>query len=217
MPPPELPTRCQTCSKSQGHPVHPSCEFCTHVVFNEQILCDLNREVQPQDDGFTCHAFQPKLKLITPDGEVEPRPGHQERLLAQRAERLKRNAASSESYNKSLAVQQAQRHPDDVIVQLKFHSVWNVTQRKPIFADGSAPIEQLMEALANSSIPSVTFAGLLWLAVDHIHVYFESDGERSPVSIINDLKGISAKIIANQSAVPDGPWDKAYFVETISP
>ena len=75
--------------------------------------------------------------------------------------------------------------------------------------------------MADAEIPSVTFAGLLWLAPDHIHVYFESDGDESPEAMVNGFKDTTSSILKqNQTIVgllnsSQGIWDEAYFCETV--
>jgi REP element-mobilizing transposase RayT len=65
-------------------------------------------------------------------------------------------------------------------------------------------------------------AALMWLAPDHVHIYLETDGEKSLEAIVKKLKVASSKAIIQM--VPDikekpgkgdGLWDKAYFLETI--
>ena len=63
---------------------------------------------------------------------------------------------------------------------------------------------------------------MLWLAPDHIHLYVESDGEKSAETIAQEMKRLSASPILGKFAVLKGSlnkekylWDKAYFVETV--
>ncbi len=62
----------------------------------------------------------------------------------------------------------------------------------------------------------------MWLAPDHVHIYVETDGDKSLEAIVKKLKASSSKAIQNQ--FPDIPgrlgkgvglWDKVYFLETI--
>jgi REP element-mobilizing transposase RayT len=60
------------------------------------------------------------------------------------------------------------------------------------------------------------FAGLLWLAPDHLHVYVESDGEKSIEAVVKVLKRVSAKALLDVSSPERGqPWEEAYFAQTI--
>jgi len=62
----------------------------------------------------------------------------------------------------------------------------------------------------------------LWLAPDHIHVYFESDGEKSIETVVKVLKRVSLQGLRARHAPEVSSsrkngvvWDKAYFSETI--
>jgi len=66
------------------------------------------------------------------------------------------------------------------------------------------------------------FASLLWLAPDHVHIYVESDGEKSVETIIHKIKEFSKNAIIER--FPDAGervaagieiWDEAYFAETM--
>ena len=56
-----------------------------------------------------CHAFQPKPEIATAHGTVRPI-SQRETRLARRVEVLRRRAAERDVYNKTLAIQQAQKH-----------------------------------------------------------------------------------------------------------
>ena len=64
---------------------------------------------------------------------------------------------------------------------------------------------------------------LLWLAPDHVHLYVESDGEKSVEKMIQEIKQRSRKAILskfaeikNKLSGTDKIWDETYFTETIS-
>ena len=66
------------------------------------------------------------------------------------------------------------------------------------------------------------FVRLLWLAPDHLHLYMESDGEKSIEVIAQKMKRQSASAILEEFAdlkasldAENELWDKAYFVETV--
>jgi REP element-mobilizing transposase RayT len=60
------------------------------------------------------------------------------------------------------------------------------------------------------------YVGLLWLAPDHIHLYIESDGEKSVDTIIQYLKRVSANALNKTTGSANHRiWDKAYFAETV--
>ena len=60
------------------------------------------------------------------------------------------------------------------------------------------------------------------MAPDHLHIYVESDGEKSVDTLIQEIKNISessiaAKVLDLISNLDENfeLWDKAYFAETI--
>lgn len=116
-----------------NHPSHPfllDAAFVGGLSFQEEVLCDLNRSTQ--DPGFfECHAFQPLLKLVASsrrETRVEPKAQSvgitSEKLLD--SDRVK--------YKRALALQKPAGNPDDIMLDIKYHFVWNVIGRKPVFA-----------------------------------------------------------------------------------
>jgi hypothetical protein len=80
----EMPVKCLECAKSAPAVIHAECMFCQELEFREEILCHLNRCIQNPAD-FQCHAFRPKLKLVSASGarvadsdEVSNGPVHRE-------------------------------------------------------------------------------------------------------------------------------------------
>lgn len=220
-----LPVRCQQCAKSQGRPIADYCRLCSDLNFSETTLCELNRSVQPAESEFKCQAFRPRMSLITAAGETtsgKPTSHRDESVLARQLQRLKALHADKIPYRRALAQQQLARDPDAVIIELKFHYAWNVSNRRPLFANGTNTVGCLSDILLTTSLPSVLHAGLLWLAPDHIHVYCESDGQDSPENIVGGLKHLSEQgllaqftDIAETLGVNGRLWDEGYFVETL--
>jgi len=217
-----FPVRCQQCGKSQGNPVSNNCRLCADLNFSETILCELNRSVQQGGDTFKCDAFRPMMSLITAAGEATPGKVANSRGETVLARQLKKLHANKLQYRRALALQQLARDPDAANIELKFHYVWNTSGRRPLFADSTNYVDLLSEILVSASIRSVLYAGLLWLAPDHIHVYCESDGQYSPENIVDGLKhlleqGISARFTDSAKALAGigRIWDDGYFVETI--
>jgi REP element-mobilizing transposase RayT len=60
---------------------------------------------------------------------------------------------------------------------------------------------------------------VLWLAPDHVHVYVESDGEKSIETIMKVLKRVSSQALRASNVSSSGKgrikWEKAYFAQTI--
>ncbi|NVM21164.1 MAG: IS200/IS605 family transposase [Desulfobacterales bacterium] len=125
-------------------------------------------------------------------------------------------------YERALALQKLSRDPDSVILQLKYHFVWNVSKRMPVFAPANDFIGYVHDTFLGCSEAGGGFVHLLYLAPDHVHLHVESDGERSVEDIVSDIKQASANAILKELAVVKDKlgenmdlWDEAYFVETV--
>jgi REP element-mobilizing transposase RayT len=212
---------CRTCAKPQRPLVHKDCVFCRDIGFHEEILCDLNQNVQAAK-VFKCHAFspasRPAMSLVQ---SVETSADNQEEgplvndLRAQlNWDRLK--------YCRALAVQKLEREPDTVFVELKYHVAWNVAARKPIFVQPADALHTINDVFSTCGELVGGYASVLWLAPDHIHIYVESDGEKSVETLVRAMKRLSATALREKVDNRDGGlmkgrkiWDRAYFAETL--
>ena len=219
--PSEFPPKCLECAKLKGPILNRKCNLCQDLGFCESVLCDLNRCVQPPGD-FGCYAFQPILKLAKPSGSEPPdlsgglthRPRRDSILELLRSDKIK--------YDTALALQKLGHDPDGVFVNIKYHLAWNVVERRPVFKRSNDYLILFHDTFSKCGEIVGGGARLLWLAPDHIHVYVESDGEKSVETIIHGLKQFSKRAIASQfHALGQGfgtgreIWDKAYFSETV--
>jgi len=218
----EVPEKCQKCQKSHRPVIHSECQFCRDIGFQESTLCDLNRAVQDRRQRFVCHAFEsmtrPVLSLIK--GGRMPYDRQQDKVSPDGLDVLLNSDRFK--YQRALALQKLQRDPDTVYIELKYHLAWNVAARKPFFSGSSDAFDAVNNEFSACGSPVGGFARLLWLAPDHIHVYVESDGEKSIEAIVRYLKRISSKALREASGKPAflqkaalRIWDKAYFSETL--
>lgn len=160
--------------------------------------------------------------MITAAGEATPGKPASSRGEGVLARQLKQLHASKLRYRRALSLQQLTRDPDAVIIELKFHYAWNVSDRRRLFADSADYVGCLSEILLGASFPSVLCAGLLWLTPDHIHVYCESDGQETPERIVLGLKGLLEQGVLAQFThitkalgANERIWDAGSFVATI--
>ena len=189
--------------------------------FPEEILCDLNRNAQSLK-GFECFQFQPALRPVAlsvigieawPEGQKnEAHTDNFQALL--NSDKLQ--------YQRALAVQRLQRNPDAVFLDLKYHLVWNVPARKPLFKNPEDDINSIQDAFSTCDGLAGDVVSVLWLAPDHMHLYVESDGEKSIDAVIRKLKRVSEAAINKNRSKRESfhkadriLWGKAYFVETI--
>ncbi|MDY6987849.1 MAG: transposase [Thermodesulfobacteriota bacterium] len=217
----ELPQKCLECAKSKTSKPHDNCHICNELEFQEAILCDLNRCIQDKAD-FQCHAFRQGLRLVdTAEKEVLGQDGS----FREASEReFSKNLLHSDKvkYARALALQKLSRDPDAVIVELKYHFVWNVSHRTPLFVPANDFIACVRDAFLKCSEAAGGVVYPMYLAADHVHVYVESDGERSLDDMAHDIKTVSAKAVVEefssfQDRLGNGVevWDEAYFVETV--
>jgi REP element-mobilizing transposase RayT len=212
-----LPGLCRKCSKSYKPNVHDKCRFCRDIGFKEEILCDLNRSVQSSKD-LECHAYMPALELVPNVGALSD--DEKDEGLTDGIEELLNSDRFK--YRRTLAVQRLRRDPDAVLVNCKYHLAWSVTARMPVFADSGNTPDVLDKAFLAVSEFVGGFASLLWLAPDHLHIYVESNGNRSVEAIVQKLKSVSAKALHKVTGVQGAQfkvdreiWDRTYFAETL--
>jgi REP element-mobilizing transposase RayT len=189
--------------------------------FAEEILCDLNRSAQSLK-RFECFQFRPALKPVAlsvigietlPEGEKDKaRTDNFQALL--NSDKLQ--------YQRAFAVQRLQRNPDAVFLDLKYHILWNVPARKPVFAHPADDINILQDAFSTCGGLVGDVVSVLWLAPDHMHVYVESDGENSIDTIVRKLKRVSETALNKNHSKQESfhkadriIWDNDYFAETI--
>jgi putative transposase len=215
------PPKCLVCAKFYRHQPHAGCRVCNDFRLEETLLCDLNRRIQ-KPDRFHCQAFQPRLKLAGPIGNAEPtksRPTPPRSQLQFLRDFLKSDKIK---YQKALALQKLEQDPDGFIISLKYHLLWNTVHRRQVFDPPKAYFGDFLDLFGGFGDLVGGSVALMWLAPDHVHIYVETDGEKSLEAIVKKLKAASSKAIIKM--VPDieeklgkgdGLWDKAYFLETI--
>ena len=217
----DLPRKCQKCSKSTAPSVHNDCIFCQDLDILEEVLCYLNQCIQDPEE-FRCHAFQPALRLVKSAGDktsnlnAMPRQPLKIDLVTKflHSDRIK--------YKKALALQNLNNDPDDVFVDIKYHFVWNVAKRLPVFKPSSHITSFVHGKLMEYSEKVGCLVDLLWLAPDHVHLYVNSDGKDSVETLAQGIKRFSRDPLIHELTrleVEADPkrdlWDEAYFSETI--
>ena len=218
----ELPAKCQGCAKlAVPAIIDGRCNFCLELGFHEAVLCHLNRCIQDLSD-FRCYAFQPILKMASPSGDkVRDFTGSPKDLLQKRSsQRLLRSEKIK--YAKALALQKLGRDPDGVFTELKYHFVWNVIHRRPVFTPTNDILNFVRDTFSGCNELLGGFVSLLWLAPDHVHLYVESDGENSVERMVQEIKRFSKNAIMEKFfgikerlAGGNEIWDVAYFAETV--
>ena len=173
----------------------------------------MNRTVQSSANEFVCHAFQPKLNLVTPKNKQIPDLADNDKKHLFHSDKTK--------YQIALHLQKLGRDPDFIFAALKYHVVWNVSQREKTFPESPDLMKSILAIFKNPIKQADTIVLPLWIASDHVHVYVETSGmisidkmtrkikKATKHRLIRCLKGMDRR----NSEVP--LWDDAYFVETI--
>ncbi len=217
----DFPERCKQCAKSTGPILNRKCRLCQELEFDECVLCDLNRLAQNPLD-FKCHAHQPIL-AITNSSEIKTPDfsGGLNKINRQKSF-LKYLRSDKIKYKKALALQKLERDPDGVYVELKYHFVWNVINRRPVFHLTDDIFNDIYDTFLRCSELVGGFVNLLWLASDHLHLYVESDGELSVEKMVQEIKEYSKNsIFTDLTAIKEKVgteniiWDESYYSETI--
>jgi REP element-mobilizing transposase RayT len=97
-----------------------------------------------------------------------------------------------------------------------------VPARKPLFKNPEDDINNIQDAFSTFGGLAGDVVSVLWLAPDHMHLYVESDGEKSIDAVIRKLKRVSEAAINKNRSKRESfhkadrmTWDNVYFVETI--
>lgn len=220
-----LPEKCQQCAKSKRTKVRTECRICADTDFERTVLCELHRSVEQEADEFECHAFTPVLSVAgANDVEASPEAAQdlRENPLATQLAISKLWNSDKIKYQTALALQKMDQDPDAIIIELKYHFAWSVQGRRGIFRDFDKYSGIIVKILANAVMPSVRRAGLLWLAPDHVHVFCDSDGEKSVEDTALGLKQMLARGLMEKCPelvgefLVDGEiWEDSYYAETL--
>ena len=217
----ELPDLCRKCAKPVLLRPDGRCRFCNETGLEEDVFCYLNRCCQ-DPASFQCHGFQPGLRLVEPS-EIE-RQGISRRSEGPSREEIVSGFLQSDhaKYQKALALQHLKEDPDGIFMDIKYHFAWNVSRRMPVFRQADDFFDFAYDTFLSCSDAVKGFAGLHWLAPDHVHLYIESDGELSVEAMIKEVKAFSRKSfiekypdLMEKNGERPVIWDDAYFAETI--
>jgi REP element-mobilizing transposase RayT len=216
-----MPGKCRKCAKLSKPFIHGDCDFCQDLGFQEEILCDLNRDRQDYA-FFECKAFRPILKLVGPSKHEDL--ALPKSLQANSSKKAFQKLLDSDKvkYRRALALQEIAREPDRVFAELKYHFAWNVASRRPVFERPGNMFDSISNIFSNCGERIGCIVSLLWLAPDHLHLYVQADGEKSADTIAQEIKNFSTlPLLAELNKLgvsfkgENNLWDKAYFVETV--
>jgi REP element-mobilizing transposase RayT len=205
-----IPTLCQACYKYYRSTVVTACPFCNDVQFPEATLCDLVREGQSENQSFRCAAFRPALSVVQPDPT--------EALHRKEGSVDTVNMSPKDKWFRAYAVQQLSRNPDLIAFTIRYHVVCSTRQRVNVFA--SEHREQIADMVRQAAFPfEQTTAHVVWLASDHLHLYFDASPDYALDEIVHaimdDLERERANFFPALPPSNQPVWERAYFAESI--
>jgi REP element-mobilizing transposase RayT len=210
-----LPKCCFRClAASKNAFMGEDCQICMDQGITESLLCDLLRKGSSLAT-FKCHAFRPNLTLV-----------------------------GKNKKNNCLSVCQDKKEYFNEVVQMissgkcaggcggqcvlskkstatnkKYHVIWSVFQRKPLFVRSEKYVSYLHDILLSCGKLMKGRALLLWLAADHLHLYVESDGNEPVLEVIDDLQELVHDALVEEFSefnnIGNMIWQKDFFMEEL--
>ncbi len=216
-----IPSICEKCSLFQNsEKPNKECSFCLDFRFNEEHLCYLNQCSQI-NENFRCFAFKKNIKILNSSKEINPydQTFNSPPLLSVIDGKKRKEIEDGR-------LKTALDNPDDIFVFASFHFVFGTIFRSPLFLHidiyDARKIYDLFSKLSGKVDDNIK---VLLLGTDHIHVYVESNGNKSVDEIANEIKKRTESHIIN--IIKNHPknkelldqnkkiWDKAYFSQTL--
>jgi len=205
-----IPDLCQSCHKYHHTTVVKACPFCSDVQFPEQVLCDLVRDNDGDEQAFHCAAFRPTLSVVHHDEtEVSPMEDVSENTVSM---------SPKDKWFRAYAVQQLGMNPDLIVCTLRYHVVFSTRQRVNVFAREND--EPMADLVRQAAIPfEQTKVQVLWLASDHMHLYIDASPDYPLDEIVDAIMEYVEHEMANllpELKHSNQPlWKRAYFAEGI--
>jgi REP element-mobilizing transposase RayT len=205
-----IPSLCQACHKYHRATVVNACPFCRDVQFPEQVLCDLVRDHDRDEQPFHCEAFRPTLSVVHHD-ETDTSPPEDVNTDTGRM-------SPQDKWFRAYAVQQLGVDPDLIYAKIQYHVVFSTRQRVKLFS--SAHGAQIADRIRQAALPFVqTTVHVVWLASDHLHLYIDASPENALDEIVHAIRENlehTVKPLFPASQHSNQPlWERAYFAEGI--
>lgn len=205
-----IPTLCQACYKHYRSTVITACPFCRDAQFPEQVLCDLVREGQSEQQPFRCAAFRPALSVVQHD--------HTDAAHAEEGSEDTVNMSPKDKWFRAYAVQQLNFNPDLIDFTIQYHVVLSTRQRGNVFAREHN--ELMADLVRQAAVPfEQTTAHVLWLASDHMHLYIDATPDYALDAIVDaireHLEHAMTSLFPEVQHSNQSVWERAYLAEGI--
>ena len=216
---PEIPPRCSRCLIFSYDQPLSNCQVCHELAMDESYLCDIARS-SSFTQSFICHAFRPNLTLV---GKQEEQAS--DRVVCRNKQTYFAEAirliGSGQCAGGGCGNPSCQPAASNGAAE-KYHVVWSVRQRKPVFAASNMYVSYLHDILLSCGHLMAGKVFLVWLAADHLHLYLECSGWESVHEIVEDLQGL-----VHDALMQEFPglrkdyektliWEHDFFLEKIS-
>ncbi|MFH1217323.1 MAG: transposase [Pseudomonadota bacterium] len=214
---PELPVRCTRCLSLPGnHPCN-GCQVCRDQAMAESFLCGIARRATGSA-AFVCEAFRPHLSIV---GKSGPRAAieicqDKETYFNDVVKLIGSGPCAGKGCTRPSCQGGERKEGAD-----RFHVVWVVHQRKPLFADSSRFVSFLHDVFLSCGNLMAGKVLLLWLAPDHLHLYIESSPRENVEDLVEDLQGLVQDTLLQEFAdlrrlyEKKQIWEREFFVEQI--
>lgn len=183
----------------------------------ESFLCDLLRK-GADFSSFRCHAFRPHLTLVGKKKQSRDSLSVCQDKKGYFAE-VVQMISSGKCSGGGCGGGQCGLGNKTIPGSKKYHVIWSVRERNPLFVKSEQYVSYLHEILLSCGVLMKGRALLLWLAPDHLHLYVEFAGTDSIMEVVDDLQGLvhdalteGFKEFTNAGGII---WEKDFFLEEI--
>jgi len=176
-------------------------------MFHENILCDLTRFVQDQNE-IECFAFKANLSLVGKNNEFYETVSNNDQKLLER-----------DKWLKAYSLQQLKSDPDQIVGNLNYHVCLATVNREKLFEKLGSKLIETTSIFHKAGDRFDSEVSLLYAGHDHIHIHIKSSFDYSIDEVINEvvmnlnsaIKKEFVGIFKNRTKI----FEKSYFVETI--
>lgn len=183
----------------------------------EPFLCDLLSQAVA-GGSFRCHAFRPNLTLVgkkDKNGDSLSVCQDKKGYFAEVVQMITSGKCSGGGCGGGQCGSDNKKNPGNK----KYHVVWSIHQRAPLFAKSERYVSFLHDVFLSCGRLLKGRVLLLWLAPDHLHFYVESAGTEPIAEVVDDLQQLVHDALTEQfqefSSVGHLIWEKNFFLEEL--
>ncbi len=215
----KLPQRCSHCL-APGKDFPPeNCQICQDQGMKESFLCLLRRKGADLS-SFKCHAFRPHLTLVGKGRRKSDSLSTCQDKKGYFSEVVQMISSSGGCAGGGCGGGQCGAGNKPAAGSKKYHVVWGVHRRNPLFAQSDRYVSYFHDVLLSCGQLMKGRVLLLWLAPDHLHLYIEYDGKNSITEVVEDLQGLVHDTLIEEfsefaSEAKTKIWENDFFFEEI--